>query len=164
MITIPNLDYTSDIKMPDALRGATKSEMFKIVRKLDLFVSQDLDGEVLVTRFVEELIKADIEILCALDKQELKIVEEFVNGGPNTHVVRKMRTKPYLLQKYCIVLTYCDEENKQWHFLMPDEMRESLAKRLPYFLDLAKRGLKPASARQIRLAAAVRPEFRHRLL
>lgn len=79
MITIPNLDYTSDIKMPDALRGATKSEMFKIVRKLDLFVSQDLDGEVLVTRFVEELIKADIEILCAPDKQELKIVEEFVN-------------------------------------------------------------------------------------
>ena len=57
MITIPNLDYTSDIKVPDALRGATKSEMFKVVRKLDFFVSQDLDGEVLVTRFAEELIK-----------------------------------------------------------------------------------------------------------
>ena len=100
MITILNLDYTSDIKMPDALRGATKSEMFKVVRKLDLFVSQDLDGEALVTRFAEKLIKADIEILCTLDKQELEIVEEFVNGGPNTNVVRKMRTKPYLLQKY----------------------------------------------------------------
>lgn len=164
MKSLSNLNYTSDIKMTDALSGATKSEMFKIVRKLDLFVRQDLDGEELVTRFVEDLIKADIEILCNLDKQELKIVEEFVNGGPNTHVVRKMRTRPYLLQKYCIVLTYCDEETKQWHLLMPDEMRESLAKRLPYFLDLAKRGLKPASARQIRLAAAVRPEFRHRLL
>lgn len=150
--------------MTDALSGATKSEMFKIIRKLDLFVNQELDGEELVTRFAVELIKADIEILCALDKQELKIVEEFVNGGPNTHVLRKMRIKPYLLQKYYLVLTYCDEETKQWHLLMPDEMRESLAKRLPYFLDLAKRGLKPASARQIRLDAAVRPEFRHRLL
>lgn len=164
MITIPNIDYTSDIKMTDALSGVTKLEMFKIVRKLELFVSKDLDGEELVTRFAEELIKADIEILCTLDKQELKIVEEFVKGGKNTHVVRKMRTKPYLLQKYCLVLTYCDEENEQCHLLMPDEMRESLAKRLPYFLDLAKRGLKPASARQIRLAAAVRPEFRQGLL
>lgn len=117
-----------------------------------------------MTRFAEELIKADIEVLCALDRQDLKIVEEFVNGGKNTHVVRKMRTKPYLLQKYCLVLTYCDEENKQWHLLMPDEIRESLAKRLPYFLDLAKRGLKPASPRQIRFAAAVRPEFRQGLL
>lgn len=98
MITIPNIDYTSDIKMTDALSGVTKSEMFKIVKKLDLFVRQDLDGEELVTRFAEELIKADIEILCTLDKHELKIVEEFVNGGPNTHVVRKMRIKPYLLQ------------------------------------------------------------------
>lgn len=121
MITIPNIDYTSDIKMTDALSGVTKSEMFKIV-------------------------------------------EEFVNGGPNTHVVRKMRIKPYLLQKYCLVLTYCEEENKQWHLLMPDEIRESLSKRLPYFLDFAKRGLKPASPRQVRLAAAVRPEFRHGLL
>lgn len=150
--------------MKEALSGVTKSEMFKIVKKLDLFVRQDLDGEELVTRFAEELIKADIEILCTLDKHELKIVEEFVNGGPNTHVVRKMRIKPYLLQKYCLVQTYCEEENEQWHLLMPDEMRESLAKRLPYFLDLAKRGLKPASARQIRLAAAVRPEFRRGLL
>lgn len=164
MITIPNIDYTSDIKMTDALSGVTKSEMFKIVKKLDLFVRQDLDGEELVTRFAEELIKADIEILCTLDKHELKIVEEFVNGGPNTHVVRKMRIKPYLLQKYCLVLTYCDEENKQWHLIMPDEIRESLSKRLPYFLDPAKRGLKPASPRQIRLAAVVRPEFRHGLL
>lgn len=164
MIAIPNSDYTSDIKMTDALSGVTKSEMFKIVKKLDLFVRQDLDGEELVTRFAEELIKADIEILCALDKHELKIVEEFVNGGPNTHVVRKMRIKPYLLQKYCLVLTYCEEENKQWHLLMPDEIRESLSKRLPYFLDFAKRGLKPASPRQVRLAAAVRPEFRQGLL
>lgn len=88
----------------------------------------------MVTRFAEELIKADIEILCTLDKQDLKIVEEFVNGGKNIHVVRKMRTKPYLLQKYCLVLTYCDEENKQCPLLMPDEMQESLAKRLPIFL------------------------------
>ena len=109
MITIPNIDYTSDIKMTDALSGVTKPEMFKIVRKLELFVSKDLDGEELVTRFAEELIKADIEILCTLDKQELKIVEEFVKCSKNTHVVRKMRTKPYLLQKYCLVLTYCDE-------------------------------------------------------
>ena len=113
MITIPNIDYTSDIKMTDALSGVTKSEMFKVVRKLELFVCKDLDGEELVTRFAEELIKADIEILCTLDKQELKIVEEFVNSGKNTHVVRKKRTKPYLLQKFCLVLTYCDEENKQ---------------------------------------------------
>lgn len=60
---------------------------------LALFVRQDLDGEELVTRFAEELIKADIEILCSLDKLELKIVAEFVNGGPDTHAVKKMRFK-----------------------------------------------------------------------
>lgn len=56
MITIPNIDYTSDIKMTDALSGVTKSKMFKVVRKLELFVNQDLDRERYVTRFVEKLI------------------------------------------------------------------------------------------------------------
>lgn len=56
MITIPNIGYTSGIKMTDALSGVTKSEMFKIVKKLDLFVRQDLDGEELLTRFAEKLI------------------------------------------------------------------------------------------------------------
>ena len=49
MITIPNIGYTSGIKMTDALSGVTKSEIFKVVRKLDLFVRQALDGEELVT-------------------------------------------------------------------------------------------------------------------
>lgn len=56
MITMSNIDYTSDIKITDALSGVTKSEMFKGVRKLDLFVLQDLDGEELLTRFAEKLI------------------------------------------------------------------------------------------------------------
>ena len=56
-------------------------------------------------------------------------------------------------------LTYCDYKNEKWHLLMPDKVRESLAETLPFFLDLARKGLKPPTARQIRIASALRNVF-----
>ena len=34
----------------------------------------------------------------------------FLNGDDSTYVVRKERKIPYILQKYFMVVTYCDEE------------------------------------------------------
>ena len=74
-------------------------------------------------------------------KAELQIVDEFVKGDDSTYVVRKQRKTCYMLQKYYLVATYCDEEKGEWHMLMPKELRESLSESLPFFLELAMKGV-----------------------
>lgn len=159
MITLPDLTYTSDISLFQILMSTTKVEMLKVCDKLDFYVSPNVSKEKTASRLEDELLNGSIDILCTLNKQELEIVDEFVKGGANTYVVKKMRKMPYKLQKYYLVLTYCDYENEKWHLLMPDKVRESLAETLPFFLDLARKGLKPPTARQIRIASALRNVF-----
>lgn len=40
------------------------------------------------------------------------MIDEFVKGGANTYVVRKIRKTQYKLQKLYLVATYCDEVNQ----------------------------------------------------
>ena len=91
-----------------------------------------------------------------LNKQELQIIDEIVKGGANTYVVRKMRKTLYKLQKQYLVATYCDEANQEWHMLMPDELREVLAKDYKFYLDLAEKGQKGPTAKQLRMMAAMK--------
>ena len=104
----------------------------------------------------QELLDSPIEILSNLNKQELQIIDEFVKGGANTYVVRKMRKTQYKLQKLYLVATYCDEEKQEWHMLMPDELREVLAKNYKLYLDLAEKGQKGTTAKQLRMMAAMK--------
>jgi hypothetical protein len=46
-------------------------------------------------------------------------------------------------------------ENEQWHMLMPDSVRESLAPYYKDYLDLAEAGQKLPSKKQLRLMAAL---------
>ena len=64
-----------------------------------------------------------------------------------------MLTVLNMLQKYYLVATYCDEEKDEWHMLMPKELRESLSASLPFFLDLAMKGVKAPSAKELRMMA-----------
>ena len=86
----------------------------------------------------------------------MQIIDEFVKGGANTYVVRKMRKTQYKLQKLYLVATYCDEANQKWHMLMPDELREVLAKDYKFYLDLAEKGQKGPTAKQLRMMAAMK--------
>ena len=70
------------------------------------------------------------------------IIDEFVKGGANTYVVRKMRKIQYKLQKLYLVATYSDEANHEWHMLMPNELCEVLAKDYKFYLGLAEKGQK----------------------
>lgn len=92
-----------------------------------------------------------IEILSRLSKSELQIVDEFVKGNDDTYVVRKQRKTFYILQKYYLVLTYCDDPKGEWHMLMPKEVRDSLASNLPFYLDCAMKGVKAPSAKDLRM-------------
>ena len=76
-------------------------------------------------------------------------------GGVNTYVVRKMRKTQYKLQKLYLVATYCDEEKQEWHMLMPDELREALSSNYKFYLDLAEKGQKGPTAKQLRMMAAM---------
>ena len=55
-----------------------------------------------------------------------------------------------------MVATYCDEEKQKWHMLMPDELREVLAKDYKFYLDLAEKGQKGPTSKQLRMMAAMK--------
>lgn len=157
MIVIPNKNFTADsIRLVQLLNSTTKVNMLKACDKLDLYVSPNLKKDDTARRIAQEMLDNPIEILSRLNKQELQIVDEFVKGDANTYVVRKMRKTQYKLQKLYLVATYCDEANQEWHMLMPDELREVLAKDYKFYLDLAEKGQKGPTAKQLRMMAAMK--------
>ena len=60
-----------------------------------------------------------------------------------------------ILQKFGLVLTYEDYEKEQWHLLMPDCVHESLAISYSAYLDMAMKGVKVPSAKELRMMAAL---------
>ena len=157
MIVIPNKNFTADsIRLVQLLNSTTKVNMLKACDKLDLYVSPNLKKDETARRIAQEMLDNPIEILSRLNKQELQIVDEFVKGDANTYVVRKMRKTQYKLQKLHLVATYCDEANLEWHMLMPDELREALSSSYKFYLDLAEKGQKGPTAKQLRMMAAMK--------
>lgn len=111
MITLPNKTYTADaIHLSQILGSTTKVNMLKVCKKFDLYVSPNLKKDETARRIANEVIDNPIEIISRLSKVELQILDEFVTGDYSTYVVRKERKTPYILQKYFMVVTYCDEE------------------------------------------------------
>ena len=157
MITIPNTNYKSaDISLVQILNSTTKVNMLKVLKKFDLYASPNLKKDETARRVAAEVINNPIEILSRLSKVELQIVDEFVKGGDDTYVVRKERNTAYILQKYYLVVTYCDQAKGEWHMMMPKALRESLATSLPFFLDCAMKGVKAPSAKELRMMSAMR--------
>ena len=160
MITIPNTNYNArDIQLAQILNSTTKVNMLKVLKKFDLYASPNLKKDETARRVAAEVLDNPIEILSRLSKTELQIVDEFVKGGDDTYVVRKQRQTFYILQKYFLVVTYCDEAKGEWHMLMPKALRESLATSLPFYLDCAMKGVKAPSAKELRMMSAMREFF-----
>lgn len=157
MIAIPNKNFTADgIRLVQLLNSTTKVNMLKACDKLDLYVSPNLKKDETARRIAQEMLDNPIEILSRLNKQELQIVDEFVKGDANTYVVRKMRKTQYKLQKLYLVVTYEDKETQEWHMLMPHELRETLSSNYKFYLDLAEKGQKGPTAKQLRMMAAMK--------
>lgn len=157
MIVIPNKNFTADsIHLVQLLNSTMKVNMLKACDKLDLYVSPNLKKDETAKRIAQDMLDNPIEILSRLNKQELQIVDEFVKGDANTCVVRNMRKTQYRLKKLYLVATYCDEANQEWHMLMPDELREALSSSYKFYLDLAEKGQKGPTAKQLRMMAAMK--------
>ncbi len=154
-ITIKDKTFTSNISLEAILNVMTKVEMLKICDKLELYVSPNLKKAETARRVASEILNNPDDVLHVLNKQELQIVDEFVKAGPNHYAVRKARKMPYKLQKFGLVVTYIDTANTQWHMLMPDAVRESLAADCQFYLDLAEAGKKLPSKKQLRLMEAL---------
>ena len=157
MITLPSKNYTADaIRLSQILSSTTKVNMLKVSKKFDLYVSPNLKKNETARRIANEMIDNPIEIISRLSKVELQILDEFVKGDDNTYVVRKERKTPYILQKYYMVVTYCDEEKGEWHMLMPAELRKVLSDDYKVYLDLALQGKKGPTTKQLRMMAAIK--------
>ena len=154
MIVIPNKNFTADsIRLVQLLNSTTKVNMLKACDKLDLYVSPNLKKDETARRIAQEMLDNPIEILSRLNKQELQMVDEFVKADANTYVVRKMRKTQYKLQKLFLVAE--DKENQEWHMLMPSELTKALTTSLNFYLDMANKGVKAPSAKQLRMMSAL---------
>ena len=91
----------------------------------------------------------------SLCKAEHQLLEVFVTASANAYVVRKIRKTPYKLQKFGLVLTYEDDAKGEWHMLMPDSVRDSLADFVPQFMNYINAGQRIPSAKEIRMRMAL---------
>lgn len=66
-----------------------------------------------------------------------------------------MRKTQYKLQKLFLVATYEDKETQEWHMLMPAELTNALSTSLNFYLDMANKGVKAPSAKQLRMMSAL---------
>ena len=151
MITIKHTNFKSSIALADILAVKTKVEMLKIGDKLDLYVSPNLKKEETARRLASEILHHPINVLSQLCKSELQLLDKIEKAGPNQYIVVKQRKTLYKLQKFALVLTYEDNEKGEWHLLMPDCVRESLATSYPAYLQMAERGVKSPSPKELRM-------------
>ena len=115
MVTISHTGFTSNISLEAILRVKTKEKIVGIITKLGAYISPNLKKDETARRAAAILLDDPQLVLDDLNKDELKLVKEFVDAGPNAYITRKMRKMPYKLQKYALVLT------------MPDAVRLSFA-------------------------------------
>ena len=54
------------------------------------------------------------------------MIDEFIKGGANTYVVRKIRKTQYKLQKLYLVATYCDEVNQDQRAPLADQILKGI--------------------------------------
>lgn len=94
VLTIDNTDLKSDMKLCDVLNVLTKGEIVSIIRKLDGYISPNLKKADTAIRAVGMILEDPVPVLEDLGMDELKLVKEFVQAGPNTYVPRRMRRTP----------------------------------------------------------------------
>ena len=156
MVTLQSKTYkASDLKLSLILASTTKVNMLKVSKKFDLYVSPNIRKDDTACRLANEMLSDPIEIVSRLSKPELQILHEFITGDDTTYVVRPIRKTPYILQKYYLVATYCDEERQEWHMLMPSDIRDSLATVYMTYYNLALQGKKGPSAKELRLLSFI---------
>ena len=66
-----------------------------------------------------------------------------------------MRKTQYKLQKLYLVATYEDKETQEWHMLIPAKLTQALTTSLNFYLDMANKGVKAPSAKQLRMMSAL---------
>lgn len=155
MITIPDKTFKSSLKLADILFVMKKDELLKIAKRLDFYVSPNVNKDKVASRLADSMLSEPIEIVSRLSKTELLLLEEFFNAGPDAYVEKKWRKSPYMLQKWGLVVTYEDEPNGKQHILMPDEVREALSTVSSSYITLAKEGRKGPSSKELRMASAM---------
>ncbi len=129
--------------------------MLKICNKLELYVSPNLKKDETARRVAREILNNPDDVLHVLNKQELQIIDEIVQAGPNHYAVRKARKTFYKLQQFGLVVTFIDTAKDEWHMLMPDSVRETLAPAYRKYLEWAEEGRKLPSKKELRMMVAL---------
>ena len=107
------------------------------------------------TQFTSDISLADIMNVMTKVKM-LDICKKLdLHVNPNLKKDETARRVARELQKFGLVLTYEDEVNQQWHMLMPDCVREAFAPKYQPYMEIAEKGAKLPSKKQICMMTAL---------
>ena len=150
LIITDNPQQTTGIELFQIYVAMTKEQLLKIAKKLDLWVSPNYTKQKTAERLSDEVLENPMEVVTRLAKAELQLLDEIVQAGPDKGVTRKSRKSYYMLQKLGLVVTYSDSNKQVWKMFMPDEVRDALSPIYEQFHDMAQKGVKRPSAKDIR--------------
>lgn len=150
LIITDDPQQSTDIELYQIYVAMTKEQLLKIAKKLDLWVSPNYSKQKTAEMLADQVLDSPIEVVTRLAKAELELLDELVKAGANGSASRKMRKTNYMLQKLGLVVTYSDSNKQVWKMFMPDEVRDVLSPIYEQFHDMAQKGVKRPSAKDIR--------------
>lgn len=159
LIITDDPQQSTDIELYQIYVAMTKEQLLKIAKKLDLWVSPNYSKQKTAEMLADQVLDSPIEVVTRLAKAELELLDELVKAGANGSASRKMRKTNYMLQKLGLVVTYSDSNKQVWKMFMPDEVRDALSPVYGQFHDLAQKGIKRPSAKEIRLMGVLNDLF-----
>lgn len=150
LIITENPHQTTDLELFQIYVAMTKEQLLKIAKKLDLWVSPNYTKQKTAERLADTVLENPMEVVTRLAKAELQLLDEIVKAGSDKGVTRKSRKTCYMLQKLGLVVTYDNILAGKWTMFMPDKVRKTLENKYQPFLDLAHKGEKRPTARDLR--------------
>ncbi len=137
MITLRRKDYNTAIRLGIVLPVSNKADLYEATKLMGVQGCSKYNKAELCD-IIEDLLLHDTLpwILTTLPKEEIAIVKKLVDVGPNTYVEVPMRKDDsfYRIQKMFFVVSYEDNENRVYHMVMPDAVRENCAKYIDRFI------------------------------
>ncbi len=130
MIILNERNYNTDFSPSDYLWSDSRGNLYQVLKWLKVRgFSQALKEEladVLASLLTNE---AGIQlILTSLPQEEIELVKQLVDAGPNTYIAVPKLDRFYWVQRFYMVVSYYETTSGTYHLVMPDEVREACAR------------------------------------
>ena len=126
MVALPDKTYTSKICLIDLLAGLPATYLVELDSQYDL----TLNGGVTPAGLAADMLRQPGKLydIVTATEEDAELLKEFLASASNEYIIRKAGSACYKLQALGLVATYIHVDNKEWHMLMPDDVRLAFAR------------------------------------